>query len=357
MSENESFVVADDSQSENVYSNAFSALERYDDLHLKIFIKQYLQSGIRYPFPRPRMSGTFYYLSLVKLISLYGNLILEERIKRTIRELLLESQGEFSEARSELRGVSYNRFEYLFNLVGASTHLQYFSDDQKKGISLLSIDILYSYAYNGNFMRQYVYGLNLHKFILQCLFSFNFPSSYEEKILILCEENIYFPICAPLCYREAYEINHLNAIMFLNNYLGSARELDKNERLDPLSYIHLIWAKKLFKKYSEYFVKQIYRKILKFKWLNDLESINFDLNLRNMDLREDACILELRIDDELIFGHEIVDIDIIKDIKKYHKIEPANSMLFGDPKKLNDSFKAQFGSGTTSKIVTVEAES
>lgn len=358
MSENELFMVDNGgTKTENIYGNAFNILERYDDVQLKVFIKRYLQSGVRYPFPGLHTGGTFYYFSLAKLISLNGNLILEERIKRIIRELLLESRGEFSEAKRKLGGASYNRFEYIFNLIGAATHFQSYPADATISSQFSSLDVIYNYAYNYEFKQVTVYGLNLHKFILKCLFSFNFPSSYEKRLLILCDESIELPICAPLCYREAYEINHLNSIKFFKKYLCSARELNNEERLDPLSFIHFGWAKRLFKKYYKYFIKQIYCEILKYRWVNDLECINFDLNLRNMDLREDACVLELRIDNELIFSYEIVDINIIKDIKKYHKIEPANSMLFGDPRKLQERYNELFGSDTTSRKSEIEAVS
>jgi hypothetical protein len=111
----------------------------------------------------------------------------------------------------------------------------------------------------------------------------------------LCIDHMSIPIIAPLCYKDAFLLDHSNAIKLMKNYLQYSSLLDKNCRLQPIQlFLIQDWAQKVFSKDLSLFLKEVLPCILEYNILEDFDELGLRINVGIIDLgrklEDDFCI-------------------------------------------------------------------
>lgn len=233
-------------------------LKSIPEEELRTFVKDYLERGSRFPFETLSKDYSLPSDSLFFLIDSFNDKELEREIGEVTEELL----GDVSPEEDK---------EYFYNLINAATDFNYRSN--REGI----FEKLYEYAKNKDLAGEKVYGQDLYRSILGCLFSFRVPKEYEDEVIELCEENIEEGIFPSLCYRNAWEIESSKAITLMNNYL-EAEENDMFLTSTIERFLSNRESKKVFENNMSIFVDEVIPKIEEMNKTKEFSKIGIDID-------------------------------------------------------------------------------
>ncbi len=154
---------------------------------LKDFVKNYLETGDVFPFQRLNKDYNYPCDSFFYLIDSFGDNKLEREIGEVTEELLEEVSPEEDQ-------------EYFYNVINAAADFNLKNPEGK------TFEKLYEYATNKDLAGEKVYGEDLYKSVLGCLFSFRVPKEYEDEVIELCEENIEEDLYRKMCAKKINRI-------------------------------------------------------------------------------------------------------------------------------------------------------
>jgi len=251
---------------QNIINKYQNRDHQYNDLDIKLSIKNILLCNNdsitpNFQHNEMRVSDLFF-----KAFLEINDELLKEKIKISIDQLV-----------SEVESNPMSNPKYIINLIETAYLLRI-----KKRIYDTALDNLYNLKY----IFLVVNNADIHMILIRYASSFEIAPEYKKKILKICKKNLNYPEYAPLAYRWAYKADPSLAIKWMDAMIDliGKEKANKDAILNSLKQaLSEEWIYDILKDNLNFFVNNIYPKILKFDLFEEFDKAGVQITINDYD--------------------------------------------------------------------------